>query len=66
MLHEIYRGGTVMDIAALSIGMSQGNTMQKVGVSVMKIAIDTGKQDAEQMTKMMENTNVGQNFDARG
>jgi hypothetical protein len=55
-----------MDIASLSIGMSQGSAMQQVGVSVMKIAMDDGKQNAEQMTKMMENTNVGQNFDARG
>lgn len=40
-----------MDIAALSMGMSQMQVAQQASVSVMKMAMDTG---TEQMTDMME------------
>lgn len=58
-----------MDIGALSMIMSQARVQQSAGVAVMKIAMDTGKEAATQMTEMMKNvavdTNVGQHLDAR-
>jgi hypothetical protein len=39
-----------MDIAALSMGMSQMQVAQQASVSVMKMAMETG---TEQMTDMM-------------
>jgi len=57
-----------MDIAAISMVMSQSSVQQSAGIAVMKMAMDTGKDNAKQMTKMMTNVsinpNVGQNFDA--
>ncbi|NNU76048.1 YjfB family protein [Clostridium estertheticum] len=56
-----------MDIAALSMVMSQARVQQDAGIAVMKMAMDTGKENATQMTDMMKNvaveTNVGQNLD---
>jgi hypothetical protein len=58
-----------MDIEALSMGMSQSRVQQSVGIEVMKMAMNTGKENATQITKMMKNvvvdTNVGQNLDGR-
>jgi len=55
-----------MDIAALSIAMSQASLGQQVGVSIAKMAMRTATQNGENFTKMMElsvNPNVGGNFD---
>ena len=58
-----------MDIGALSMIMSQSQVQQTAGLAVMKMAMDTGKETATQMTEMMKNvavdTNVGQNLDTR-
>jgi hypothetical protein len=58
-----------MDIGALSMIMSQSRVQQSVGIEVMKMAMNTGKENATQMTDMMENvavdSNVGQNLDVR-
>jgi len=58
-----------MDIAALSMVMSQSKAQSAVGIAVMKMAMDTGKETGTQMTEMMKNvavdTNVGQNLDVR-
>jgi hypothetical protein len=58
-----------MDIGALSMIMSQSRVQQSVGIEVMKMAMNTGKENATQMTDMMENvavdTSVGQNLDVR-
>ena len=58
-----------MDIAALSMVMSQANVQQNAGIAVMKMAMDTGKENASQMTDMIKNIavdpNVGQNLDTR-
>ncbi len=50
-----------MDIAALSIGLSQMKVAQEVGVSVLKMAMDTSEagvtdllQVLDRNTKMME------------
>ena len=56
-----------MDIAALSMVMSQARVQQSAGTAVMKIAMDTGKENATQMTEMIKNvavdSDVGQNLD---
>jgi hypothetical protein len=55
-----------MDIAALSISMSQASLAQNVDISVTKLAMDSMKQNAADLTKMMElsvNPGIGSNFD---
>jgi Trp operon repressor len=55
-----------MDIAALSISMSQAELAQEVGVSIAKLSMDNAAQDFEDLTKMMEqsvNPNIGSNID---
>jgi hypothetical protein len=58
-----------MDIGALSMIISQSRVQQSVGIEVMKMAMNTGKENATQMTDMMEivaiDTSVGQNLDVR-
>ncbi|RQN12309.1 putative motility protein [Clostridium butyricum] len=58
-----------MDIASLSMVMSQSRVQQSAGISVMKLAMDTGKETATQMTEMMKNIavdpNLGQHLDVR-
>ena len=58
-----------MDIGALSMVMSQSRVQESAGIAVMKMALDTGKESATQMTEMMKNvavdTNLGQHLDAR-
>jgi len=43
-----------MDIGALSMIMSQSRVQQSVGIAVMKMAMDTGKETATQMTVATE------------
>lgn len=56
-----------MDIGALSMVMSQSRVQQSFDIEVMKMAMNTGKENAIQITEMMKNvavdTNVGQNLD---
>ena len=56
-----------MDIGALSMIMSQSIVQQSAGIAVIKMAMDTGKETATQMTEMMKNVavdpKVGQNLD---
>ena len=58
-----------MDIGALSMIMSQSRIQQSVGIEVMKMAMNTGKENASQITEIMKNVavdpNVGQNLDTR-
>lgn len=58
-----------MDIGALSMIMSKSRVQQSVGIEVMKRAMNTGKENATQITEMMKNvaidTDVGQNLDVR-
>ncbi|GAA0724285.1 YjfB family protein [Clostridium malenominatum] len=57
-----------MDIAALSISMSQSKVQQAAKLAVMKIAMNTGKETATQMTEMLKNSavdpNLGKHLDA--
>lgn len=50
-----------MDIAQLSIAMSQSRVTESAGISVMKMAMDTGKENAENMTEMIKSTAVDTN-----
>ena len=58
-----------MDIGALSMIMSQSRVQQSAGVAVLKMAMETSKETATQMTEMMGNvavdSNVGQHLDTR-
>lgn len=58
-----------MDIAALSMVMSQSRVQESAGISVMKMAMDAGKETATQMTEMIKNVavdpNIGQHLDVR-
>jgi len=51
-----------MDIAALSMAMSQSKVQTAAGIAVMKMAMDTGKESATQMTEMIENSAVDPNL----
>lgn len=58
-----------MDIAALSMAMSQSRVQETASISVMKMAMDTGKETAAQMTDMMQSLatdpNLGNHLDVR-
>ncbi|MFZ7101341.1 MAG: YjfB family protein [Peptococcaceae bacterium] len=48
-----------MDIAALSMGLNQMKIAQEAGISVMKMAMDTAKGQAGDLTRMLEaNTQI--------
>ena len=56
-----------MDIGALSMIMSQSRVQESAGTAVMKMAMNTGKENATTITDMIKNVavdpNVGQNLD---
>lgn len=56
-----------MDIAQLSIAMSQSKVQESASIAVMKMSMDMGKETAAQMTDVMKNvavdTNLGNNID---
>ena len=56
-----------MDIAPLSMVMSQPKVQQRADIVVMKTAMDTGKENDKQMIEKIHNdaidTNIGQNLD---
>ena len=43
-----------MDIAALSMGLSQMQVAQQAGISVMKLAMDTAVNQTANLTQMLE------------
>ena len=45
-----------MDIAALSVMMSQGQVQQQAGVSVMKMAMNVASTQGEMMTALLDET----------
>lgn len=51
-----------MDIGALSMLRSQSRVQESAGVAVLKMAMDTGKENASQMTEMMKNSAVDPNL----
>lgn len=64
-----------MDIAALSMGLSQMKVSQQASVSVMKMAMDTAKGQMADLTQMMDantrvmeqsvNPHIGANIDIK-
>ena len=57
-----------MDIAKLSMGMSQIKVRQQASLSVMKMAMESSKKENSQITKMMEqsvNPHVGGTIDIK-
>lgn len=57
-----------MDIAGVSMAMSQSKVMDQASIAVMKMAMNTGKENAQAMTDMLERSaspNLGQNLDIR-
>lgn len=57
-----------MDIAAMSMGLSQMKLANEVGTSVLKMAMDSGETQMNDMVKMMEqsvNPNLGGSIDIK-
>lgn len=58
-----------MDIAGLSMAMSSSKVQDAASLSVMKLAMNTGKENASQMTEMLQTAavdpNRGQHLDTR-
>ncbi len=55
-----------MDVAAVSISMSQASLAQNVNIAVAKLAMNSINQTGADLTKMMElsvNPGLGSNFD---
>jgi hypothetical protein len=51
-----------MDIAEVSMVMSQSKTQTAAGTAVMKMAMNTDKENDTQMTEMMKNSAVDPNL----
>ena len=45
-----------MDIAAMSILLSQGKVQQQAGISVMKLAMDTSKTQGDMLASLLGET----------
>jgi hypothetical protein len=43
-----------MDIAALSVAVSQSRVLQQASLSVMKLVMNTAEQNSTDLTKMLE------------
>ena len=58
-----------MDIAALSMVMSQSRVQESASISVMKMAMNTEKESAGQISEMLKNVavdpNLGNHLDVR-
>lgn len=57
-----------MDVAALSIAMSQFKFAQSASISVAKLAMETAQTSMDEQVKLMEqsvNPNVGANIDIK-
>lgn len=58
----------VMDIANLSMNMSQSNVIRDVNLALMGDALDQAQENSMALTRMMEASvtpNLGQNIDIR-
>jgi hypothetical protein len=51
-----------MDIAALSMIMSQSKAQTAAGIAIAKMAMDTNKETGTQMTEMIKNSAVDPNL----
>ena len=67
------RKGWIMDIASISMAMSQSTALTKVGTAVLSNAMDTNEALGQGLVEMIDaaameqsvNPNVGGNFDLR-
>lgn len=62
------KGVDAMDIAALSISMSQSQLSQNVSLALMRKVMDTSTVNSQQLIKMMElsaNPDLGSNIDLK-
>ena len=60
--------GDDMDIAGMSVVMSQNKVKDAVSLAVMKMAMNNGKESAQAMTDIIEKSvspNLGKNLDIR-
>ncbi|MFJ5624377.1 YjfB family protein [Peribacillus loiseleuriae] len=57
-----------MDIAALSIGMSQASLSQNIGIALTKKVMDSSQQNAVQMIEMLQapHPTLGHSVDLKG
>ncbi|MFD1736757.1 YjfB family protein [Bacillus salitolerans] len=61
-----------MDIAALSVMMSQANAKQSTDLSLLKVAMESAEQTGDNLTKMLEGSSpaphptLGKSIDLRG
>lgn len=58
-----------MDIAALSMALSQMNVRQEANISVMKKSIDQAESNGDSMVKMLEQSvqsHLGRSIDLKG
>lgn len=49
-------GGVVMDIAAMSMAMSQSKLQQNVGFALMKHVMDTAEQNGDMISQLLSET----------
>jgi len=61
-VESVKLGGYPMDIAALSMIMSQSRVQESAGIAVMKMAMDTGKENVTQITEIMNSVAVDSNL----
>ena len=57
-----------MDIASLSLSLSQMKVANQASISVLKLTMDTAQEQMEDMTKIMEqsvNPHIGSNLDLK-
>ena len=57
-----------MDIATLSMSLSQMKVANQASISVLKLTMDTAQEQMEDMTKIMEqsvNPHIGSNLDLK-
>lgn len=47
-----------MDIAAISMMLSQTKIQQQAGISVMKMAMDTGENQVNELIEMLQETTI--------
>ncbi len=52
------KGGITMDIAALSMALSQGKVQQQASISVMQMAKGTAVQQGDAMVDLLNSANV--------
>ncbi|MCP3760920.1 YjfB family protein [Domibacillus sp. A3M-37] len=57
-----------MDIAALSMGMSQASLGQNIGLALTKKTMDMAQQNANQMVQMLQapHPTLGNSIDVKG